>query len=343
MKRRMIITLSLIAALMLTAQLAASADQLDAGSQADGNTVSSVSKAPIVPDGTTAGAATDFVITFDRSLDPNVEGRSLDAGKKIRVTLPQEFVNTGTQELRNVGEQDCVPGNLQCNTGVLLQGWPQHPIGPPKLKYSLAYEGTHTIVFTALQDIKPMGPAAPGIKQIHLILTGWKNPGPGQYRIMVEAETGLNGEVERGRGTIHIVPKSRPSINVTSAFNPGTPNTIYQTAEPGELTQFAYDFLLWGWRNEPFVDVGIRTINPGHSVLLQGRRVVGHVFVDAPAGATGQEITIEGLSSPTNAPILGVPTARLTANFRAGSATGEYIVTFELNGGNSVQMFVRVE
>ena len=52
--------------------------------------------------------------------------------------------------------------------------------------------------------------------------------------------------------------------------------------------------------------------------------------------------TVEA-SSVINAPISGVPTARLTAFFRAGSATGEYVVTFAVNGGNAVQMFVEVE
>jgi hypothetical protein len=44
-----------------------------------------------------------------------------------------------------------------------------------------------------------------------------------------------------------------------------------------------------------------------------------------------------------DAPISGVATAHLRAKFTAGSAAGEYVVTLKLNGGNSAQMFVRVE
>ena len=57
--------------------------------------VTSVRNAPVVPDGTVAGAQTDFVITLDTSLDPAVPGRELPALHTIKVTLPEGFVNTG--------------------------------------------------------------------------------------------------------------------------------------------------------------------------------------------------------------------------------------------------------
>ena len=44
-----------------------------AGGPPSGDLVSSIVKAPIVPDGTVAGAATDFVITLDTPLDPSVD------------------------------------------------------------------------------------------------------------------------------------------------------------------------------------------------------------------------------------------------------------------------------
>jgi hypothetical protein len=307
--------------------------------------VGSIVKAPIIPDGAVAGAATDVVITLDTSLDPSVPGRTLLEGRTIKVTLPDGFKETAGLPFASPGSSpDCRPGNVQCNTGVLLQGWPQHPIAPPFQKYAFSYEAdTNTIVYTALQDLVPNPPLEPGIKQMHLILVGFQNPGPGRYRVWVEAETGPGGAVESGWGNLHIIPKIRPSINITSAFNAGTPNTIYQEATPGALTPLPYDFLLWNRDGEPFTDVTIKTVNPRHSLLMQGNRVVGHVRVDAPRGATGQEVISETPSFPVDSPVLVVPTARLTAQFRAGSAPGLYVVTFELNGGNSVQMFVYVE
>ncbi len=83
--------------------------------------------------------------------------------------------------------------------------------------------------------------------------------------------------------------------------------------------------------------------NPKYALLKQGERTVGYVKIKTPRGAEGQEIFTEEISSVINAPITGVPTARLKAFFRAGSATGTYAVIFALDGGNVVRMFVEVE
>ena len=77
--------------------------------------------------------------------------------------------------------------------------------------------------------------------------------------------------------------------------------------------------------------------------LRRDNAVVGHIFITSPAGATGQEVYTENPSFAIPSPVSGVPTARLTALFRAGSATGTYVVTFKLNGGNTVKMFIQVE
>lgn len=323
--------------------------------QASDNIVTSVAKAPIVADGDVESAATDLVIDLDTSLDPAVPGRTLLAGRTIKVILPDQFVDAGLLPIQDVfSSPNCIPGNLQCSTAVLLQGWPQRPIlprvppAPPGVgapQYSLSLEGTNTIVFTADVDLVPGVPlSGPGIKQIHLILNGFINPPrPGFYPIALEAETGPNSEMERGIGTVHILPRIRPSINVTSAFNPGAPNTIFQKTAPGELTPLPYDFLLWDRAGDPFEGVTVEMVNPDFALLKQGKRVVGHVTIETPPGATEQEVFTEEPSSVINAPITGVPTARLRAFFRAGSATGEYVVTFALNGGNAVHMFVEVE
>ena len=75
-----------------------------------GGIVSSVDNAPIVPAGTTAGSATDFVITLDTSLDPSVPGRTLLAGDTVKVTLPDAFINSDlVPQIQQVGSPGCVP------------------------------------------------------------------------------------------------------------------------------------------------------------------------------------------------------------------------------------------
>ncbi len=311
--------------------------------------VTSVRGAPVVPDGTVAGAQTDFVITLDTSLDPAVPGRELPALHTIKVTLPEGFVNTGALPLRDLFTPDCVPGNLQCSTAVLLQGWPQHPIlpsvppgvGPPQ--YSLSLEGSNTLVYTADVDIVAGLPVpGPGIKQMHLLFFGFRNPTrPGFYTIQVEAQTGPDGAVETGAGIVHITPETRPHIGVTSVFNgAGNPNTIYQTTAPNELTPLPYDFLIWDSDGGPLEGVTAEMVNDNFALLRQGERTVGTVSIESPPGAVGQEVMTVNPSVEINAPVTGVPTARLTVDFRAGSAEGNYEATFTLVDGDSVTMFV---
>lgn len=326
-------------------------DEAVDGAAAGSGIVASVVKAPIVPDGDVAGAPTDIVITLDRSLDPAVEGRSLLTGRQIKITLPDAFVNTGAP-VQTIFTPGCVPPNLECSSGIFLQGWPQHPIfpmfppggGPPTF-YETTAEGTHTFVFTALQDVVPglMLPG-PGIKQIHLFAVGFVNPSPGRYAIDVMAQTGPGGAWERGTGHVHIRPHIRPSINVTSVFNGmGNPNSIYQNAGVNSVLDFSYDFLLWDRDGAPFTDVDIRMINGRRGQLRQGNTTVGQVFISAPKGATGQTLTTTGPSVEINSPISAVPTGYLKAFFTTGDETGLYTITFSLNGGNSVTMFVTVE
>ena len=313
--------------------------------------VSEINKAPVTPDGNVAGAATDIVIDLDRSLDPAVEGRSLLAGCTIRLTLPNAFVNTGLPVQDIFSSPTCAPGNFGCSSAILLQGWPQHPLLPvipppgPATQYALTLEGTHTLVFTALVDVVPGNAApGPGLKQAHLLLFGFRNPEkPGFYPIDVNAQTGPECASETGVGTIHILPEIRPSVQVTSVFNPGAPNTIYQHAAPGGDAPLAWDLLVWARDGGPLDGVTINMVNNDHALLMQGERAVGHMRIDAPAGASGHGIIDLGPSTVINAPVTGVPTARLTAQFTAGSASGRYTATISLNGGNSINMFVDVE
>lgn len=308
----------------------------------DTGIVAGVAKAPITPDGDVAGAATDLVVTLDTSLDPTVPGRTLLAGKTVKVTLPDDFVNLGGPVLNPGPPPACPPPAGTCSTGVLLQGWPQHPIPPSPLNYTVGVEGTNTIVYTATKDLVPAPPAEPGLKQMHLILQNFVNPGPGRYEFVVEAETGPGGAVETGVAVVHVRPKPRASINVTSAFNAGTPNTIYQQTAPGATVPLNYDFFLWDRKGDPAVGVEIRPVNDKHAVLVRGRRVVGQVTIEAPSGASGQQVSSLGPSTPIVAPVLNLDAARLTAQFTAGDKSGRYTTTFRMNNGTSVQMFVDV-
>jgi hypothetical protein len=311
--------------------------------------VRSIVKAPVVPDGTTAGRTTDFVINLEVPLQPNLPGLTLLEGNQIRVTLPEEIVyeNEADFPIKGAGEENCAPGNLQCSTAVLLQGWPQNPIRPPFQKYSLSYEAdTNSLVFTALEDLVPDPPLEPGIKQIHLILNGFTNPAePGSYLVAVTAEVGPDGAEEQGVGILEVLTEPRPSINVTSAFNGEAsyrPNTIYQMANPGGLSAFPYDFLLWGDDGKALEDVTIEALNARHSQLVQGEEIIGHIYVDGPAQAEGQQIAATAGSTIINSPVTGFETGRLNLCFKAGTVPGDYVVTLKLNGGNTVTMFVDV-
>ena len=313
--------------------------------------VASIDKAPVILDGDVRGKPTDYVITLDSSLDPTVAGRSLDAGKTIKIFFPDNFDlgSLGGFPLAGVASgPNCAPGNLVCTTGVMLQGWPQNPIPPPPF-YALSIVD-NAFVYTALQDIVANPPAAPGIKNLHLILNGVENPKPGHYRIRVEAETGPGGSVERGSVLLHVVPKPRPSINTTSVFT-GLPgplsNTIYQSASVNALAPLEWSFLVWGKKGTVLDDVSLEWVDIDEANLRQNGKVVGHVYLDSPPGSVGQDVYITNSSGLPAAPVIGAtpgigpqPVGLLQLQFVTGSEAGEYVTTLVLNGGNSAQMHV---
>ncbi len=301
----------------------------------------SVVKAPIVPDGDVAGAPADFVINFDTSMDPAVPGRTLATGDTIRITLPEAFESAG---LPADVPTACGAFAGDCNTAVLLQGWPQRPFPPIAEFYTLQMDGTHTLVFTAVQDLGPG--ATPGIKQSHLMALGFTNPEAGDYAIDIEAMTGPDGGVETGTAIITIYPEIRPSINVTSIFakaDPDAPsgNAIFQEAAPGESPPWAWDFFLWDGDGAPALGVELRQNDDVGGDIVQGDSVIGSFTIEGPDGATGQSVS-GGPSVAFDAPVSGVATGRLTATFTAGDTPGSYVTTFEMDGGNSQQMHVNV-
>ena len=332
--RRSLIALMTVVALVVLAVPAG------AGRSEGSGIVASVAKAPIDPAGDVAGERTDFVINLDRSLDPAVDGRALLMNKTVKVTLPIDFTYLGGGVTNPGG---CPPAAGTCGTGVLLQGWPQNPIPPSPANYTLSLEGTHTIVYTATRDLVP-GDASlngPGIKQMHLILTNFVNPKPGRYEFLVEAETGPGGALETGVCVVHVLPKPRASINVTSVLNPPPPfpNTIYQTTTVGSDAPLNWSFLVWDRQGDPAIGVEVNQVNSHSAQLTQGGKVVGHISIHAPKGATGQEIT-GGPSVAFVAPVKGEDTGLLTVEFKAGDTAGLYTTTLRMNNGTSVAMYV---
>lgn len=344
------------------------------GAQASG-IVASIGKASVIADGDVSGRPTDILITLDGSLDPTVPGRSLAAGDQIKVFFPPEFDLANLNPafpLNNVpygGTPLCVPANLQCTTAVVLKGWPQEPFFFPKDYHTLSIDtAENAFVITAVQDMT----ASPGIKQLLLLLHGVTNPSPGNYRIRVEAQTGPAGGWETGSGFLHVLPKARPSVNITSvlvkalsgqlpggpACGPGTnppnpDNPIYQTTAIDSDAPFTWTFLLWGKDKEPLSDVALHWVNPDHAHILRGQQTIGHVYVDAPKDARGYRIEQNPLGCPTmmgGAPVIagtpGIgpqPVGRLDLLFHTGTEPGQYVTTISLNNGNTVQMFVSAE
>jgi hypothetical protein len=289
-----------------------------------------VRKAPVVPDGTTAGAITDFVLTFvDR--DPAVDGIGLPAGSTVEVTLPDDFVNTGAGG----------------DNVIILQGWPQSPIVP--FPYDIDIDGNH-ITLTLTADYLPGsdGEGGPGPKQVHLLLNGFVNPKPGWYDIPLEINTATGGSYS-GLGTVRIIKKARPNANIVSFASGGGPpppfnNPIYQDLLLGEDALLTRLFM-WDAGSVPFVGVDlVPTANPKHYLFRQGKRTVGHAWIDPPSGAHDYALVTTGPSAEVVNPITMVPTAGLDTQLLPDpSVAGEYTITFKLNGGNVEEQFICVE
>lgn len=340
--------------------------------------VNSINKAPVIADGDVTGEPTDIVITLTGSMDPNIPGRSLAAGNQIKVIFPPEFdlanLDPGypLSNLPNPG-LPCLPANLQCTTAVLSQGWPQHPLFPPFLFHVVSIDPIeNAFIFTAVQDVVPNPPVNPGIKQLHLMLHGVTNPGPGEYYIRVEAQTGIGNTWETGSEILKVLPKARPSVNVTSVFvkalsgqlsgspacGPGTTppnpdNPVYQTTSMSSPAPYVWTLLIWGKNMSPVSNVYLDWSNPNHALLRSGNRSIGHVFIEAPLGAMGYGIEENPIGCPTalpRAPVIGntfgigpQPVGRLDLLFHTGDMAGNYSTTVTMNNGNEVQLEVTAE
>jgi len=289
----------------------------------------SIRKAPVAPDGTTAKALTDIVLTFV-DIDPAVEGIGLLNGATVQVKLPKEFVNTG--------------GGT--NSIFLLQGWPQSPPAPPFI-WETEVVG-NTVTATLTNDYLP-GMFGPGPKQVHLLLLGFKNPKPGKYKIPIRIQPHpTSPKIMTGIGDVIIIPKPRPSINVVSLHSgpPGPPppffNPIYQEVDLGDAAR-QVGMYLWDKDNEAFLDVDLQMVKPSHGLLVQNGSTVGQVRIDAPPGANNYSLTTEGPSVLVPAFITLVDTGLLLVQFTPDPAVaGNYTLSFRLNNGNTQDLFVTV-
>ena len=288
----------------------------------------SADKAPIVPDGTTAGADTDFVITFaDR--DPDVPGIGIKTGGTVSVKLPKGFI------------QDDPSAPM---TMVVLQGWPQSPRQPfPDVDYDAA---TNTLTGTVGFDYLPVSSAQPGPKQVHLLLPGFTNPKAGTHWFEVTIRPDPSSDdLLTGWGKVRIRRQVRASINAISVINPPPPfpNPIYQTVGSGEAPH-TWGFYVWEHGGDPSVGVELTQRNARRYWIVDADgEKIGSVGIRAPKGASGFSIDATA-SVLVNGAVLGIPTGLLLAQFHPDPDTpGDYEITWKLRRGNRQHMFVTVE
>ena len=305
--------------------------------------------APVAPDGLTAGAPTDFIVGFE-DIDPNVAGVGLKAGGTVRITLPNEFVNTGDRPVTgDVTMPGCGPPLVSsCSTAVILQGWPQSVQPPfPGVHWD---EATNTIVLTANADWIPIDSAAPGPKTVHLQLLGFTNPAqPGSYRLDVEIQPDPNeAHVLTGHGKASIRHQIKANVSSVSLANgsppPPFPNTLFQDIESGDpsLTMMLY---LWARDLVPLVGASFENGPQGHRLIVDADgKPIGQVVVRAPHPARNWSLDSFGPAEAASAFITGYDTAVMRAVLHTDPAvSGTFLVTFRLFGGNSTTHRINTE
>ena len=326
--------------------------------------IHSINKAPISIDGDVAAAVTDFVINLDFDMDPSAQGLNLQPSQTLSVELPDTFQFDNAEEfpVRNIlSAKDCAPNIVKCTTAVFLHGWPQHPILPrnPKTgteQFDFSFDSNqNAFLFKIKTDTNKVFLPGPGIKQIHLLAFGFRNPeNPGEYPIKVSIIDADGGVIQSDTAVFDIKPAIAPSINITSVFvpndendgKPPNPNTIYQSTNIGQSTPMPWDFLTWGADSKPLVGIVLDQHNDnGGDILVAGVKI-GSFEIHAPQGASGQTLTgVQSVTIP-GTPVIGktfgdlIPAGRMTARFKAWNVTGRYETILHLEGGNSVKMIV---
>ena len=297
-----------------------------------GNLSIEVVRAPIVPDGTSAGAITDIVLNF-RDLDPHTDGIPIKKGGSIEVVLPEAFINTES-------------GN---NLGIILQGWPQSPPGPPP-SFSITTIVGNTITVEMTKDYDVGGGDAPGPKQIHLALFGFNNPGPGMYSISLSIMDPSGDITHSGIGNVHIIPKPRPAVSAVSLFSGGGPpppfnNAIYQTVEQGQGNAAnRVGLYLWESRRKALVGANIEMNNLTHGRLVKSNgSTAGQVRILPPPGARDYILKTDGPSTAGTTFLSAVDVGILMTTFMPDpNVLGDYTIEFKMNNGNTQYLYVEV-
>ncbi|GMQ97816.1 MAG: hypothetical protein BMS9Abin17_0319 [Acidimicrobiia bacterium] len=291
----------------------------------------SITKAPVAPDGTTAGAAVDFVVSFVDP-NPNIDGIGMKTGGTIEIELDDEFDLTGNQGTTGPG-----PGQ-----GVaILQGWPQSPL--VTFPYTTEIDG-NTITLTMTADWA-VGDFGPGPKAVHLALFESVNPDAGRYEVEIEIQPDpSSSRTLSGERRMRILKNVRPSINVISVKSgpPGPPppffNPLYQDVELGGSGR-QVGMYLWDRSGSPAIGVDVEMVNARHGHLVQEGKIIGSVRIRAPHGARNQTLVSAGASVEEPAVVSGIATGVIITTFTPDPAVeGHYRVTFRMNGGNSQTM-----
>jgi len=319
--RRILILLANVVLLVSVVAPAASAH--DETSELD----ISIVKAPVAPDGTTAGRALDFVVVL-KDPDPDVDGIGMMSGGTIRVELDSAFDLTGSQGSPPAGASVAI-----------LQGWPQSP----RLPFPYTMDITGNTITLTLTDDWPVGVYGPGPKALHLLLKTAKNPAtPGEYSVKVSIRPDpTSTQTLEATGRAKIIEKVRPSINVMSVFSgpPGPPppffNPLFQELELGEDGR-QVGMYLWEKGGMAAVGVDIEMQGARRGWLVQDGKKIGKISIHAPHDAGNFTlVTTEGQSVEVPALLTGVPTGLLKTRFTPDpTVEGHYSVTFEMYGGN---------
>ena len=330
---------------------------LAAGAAAADGLVGSIVKAPITPNGDVAGAPTDLTINLGIDPDPAVPGLSMKEGWTIEVALPEEFVfadREGHPVMDLFASPDCSFQRLACSTALLLHGWPQHPILPsfPPGERS-AYEIRHdpernSIALTAVRSLDDAPLPGPGIKQVHLMLLGYRNPvEAAEYEIDVAILDADGHRMQQGTGYATIRPSVAPSLSVTSIFDhngaePPNLNTIYQVTQPGNATPLPWDFLAWDADGDALDGLVVEQTSPSGGTLMRNGERIGAFTINAPEGAAGHRLEGGPSVALDSEPVFGtpIPTGHFTAQFTAGSEPGRYRTLLQLDGGDPITMIV---
>lgn len=322
------------------------------GPPASTDIVTAVVKSPVTRDGDVAGHPTDINIILDRSLDPQVPGRTLLRGKTVKVILPLQFTRNPDVQVNSHDQ------------GLLVLGWPQADV---RSDYSVSLEAERTVVFTANEDILPT-PGTPGIKVLHIRGKAFTNPPAGSYTVEVAAETGPAGEIEKGSGTLNVLPQIKPSINITNLLFGRPSNNNFQRVATNSDVPIPLDFLLFRADGQRDNGVGLAQADTtrypkyrgglivrdtdGDGVLNPDKdTVIGGIIPAAPAGATGQRAsapTDTGAGKPQLSGTLinaqgSVVPGIIRVLFHTGDKPGIYQPTFELIDGTSVKVTVIAE